>query len=151
MLDFPNNPTLHEAHEGPSGQIWVWDGEKWRFGGGGVSIDLVPVVFFYSSKPAANGAILVPLTIPLVLAANFPGTQWKARLAATANADFQLFHTTNLGDTLLGTITVPPAGPAILSGAGATLLPGHALTMRAPATQDDTLEDIGISVLTTRA
>ena len=33
-LDFPASPAVDETFEGPSGQIWLWDGEKWTFGGG---------------------------------------------------------------------------------------------------------------------
>lgn len=43
-LDFPATPTVGEIYTGPSGQIWIWDGQKWVFGGtpagGGASVEL---------------------------------------------------------------------------------------------------------------
>lgn len=33
-LDFPPSPNVGDIHTGPSGQSWIWDGDKWKTLGG---------------------------------------------------------------------------------------------------------------------
>ena len=66
-FDFPTSPTTGETLEGPFGEIYTWDGEKWTLtvggsagGGGGGSVDPADLI---SADP---GNILVEGTDDLL-------------------------------------------------------------------------------------
>lgn len=110
-----------------------------------------PLTFSYSGKPAAGSRITIPLTMNMNFAANLAGTVVYAAANPTAAATFILYRTVvGSGSTEIGRVVIGTGGGVTLSGAGASCVAGDIITMIAPATQDGTLADIGISIPATR-
>ena len=42
MVEFPPTPTVGQTFDGMDGQVYLWDGVKWRFRAGGISIGDAP-------------------------------------------------------------------------------------------------------------
>lgn len=111
----------------------------------------VPIVFMTSARPAAGAIVAnVPVTIPLTVPASLTGTQAYAVAAATNAAVFVLQK--QPGNVALGTVTFTAGSQTAvtLEGAGGSLAPGDTLQMVAPAVQDATLANFGVTILTQR-
>lgn len=145
MLDFPNAPALNQVFVS-----WQWDGAKWMPYGGGVPP--VPIAFPFAGKPAAGALVNVPMTIPMVAPASLAGATVYVSTQAAANSVFTINKISAGVTTPLGTVTITPTShtSCTLAGAGGTLLAGDDLQVVAPAVQDATLADVGLTILMTR-
>jgi hypothetical protein len=106
----------------------------------------------YQGKPGAGSAVYVPITMALVVAPSLAGSVLYAHYAPTAAAVFTLNKISGGVSTALGTITLAAGSKTAftLAGAGGSLAIGDVLQFLAPATQDATLADVGLTLHTTR-
>lgn len=51
MFDFPDTPTTNQIVEGPAGQFYIWDGDKWMHTPGGAQYTVGPA----APSPARTG------------------------------------------------------------------------------------------------
>ena len=54
MIDFPDNPVLNDPFVGPKGQLWKWDGVKWKLS----RIVMVGLMVPYSGPMVPEGYLL---------------------------------------------------------------------------------------------
>ena len=114
----------------------------------------VPMAFPFSGKPAASQLVNVPMPWAMTIPANFAGTVVYDTTLTTANAVFTVNRVSSANaTTAIGTITITSGShvSATLSTQAAfSLVIGDTLQIVAPATQDNTLADVGITIQCTR-
>jgi hypothetical protein len=113
----------------------------------------VPVTFPFSGKPLAGMVINVPMVTVNSVDDSLAGTRVYVGTLPTSDAVFTVKRITALGIvSTIGIITITSASQfsAVLSGGGASLSVGDVLQLVAPAVQDATLADVGITILTMR-
>jgi hypothetical protein len=116
-----------------------------------VELQQLPVTFPFGGKPIAGTVVNVPLGFSLIVPPGLVGTVSYAAVAPTADAVFMLNRLDASGAlTNLGSIVLTASGDDILVGNGGTLAVGEVLQLATPATQDPTLSDVGITVITER-
>ena len=108
--------------------------------------------FPFTGKPATSAAVYVPIAMPLIVPALLAGTVGYFNTASAGAAVFTLNKISGGATTALGTITTTAGNKTAvaLAGAGGTLAIGDAMQLVAPATQDGSLADLGITVQVTR-
>lgn len=169
---------VHVAADAGEWQIWRWTsppvnaGGYWRFAVtllaaagtvddvdtlkvrwddlGSVAQTFYSVGGYYSGKPAGSSILLSHLvTEAATLPAGLTGSHFRARDAATGDAEATIRRTTSGGSaSTLGTLTWAAAGtvPTVSFASDVSLSVGDWLEIVAPATADATLADIACSI-----
>jgi hypothetical protein len=112
-------------------------------------VQQLPISFPFSGKPPAGGIVNVPMAFAITVPASLAGTVVYNTTKASGSVTFNVNKVSGGSTTALGTVVVTTTTPTI-SGAGGSLAIGDVLQLVAPASQDTTLADIGITIMAAR-
>ena len=102
------------------------------------------IAVFAPGLPGAGAVVaLQPVATPFTLPAGLAGSEMAAGTAATANATFAVFK----NGAAVGSAQISSAGVVTLTAAAAVAFgAGDVLSVTAPAVQDATLADVGLTL-----
>lgn len=148
LLTLSGDPT---AALGASTRQYV-DNKTWTYAALPGQVQQLSFNFTFQGRPAASARLNIPVAAPVSIAATLTGSVVFDSTLATAAAVFTLNRISGASQTALGTLTVTPTSntSVTLAGAGGLLAAGDDLQLVAPASQDTTLADIGITILAQR-
>lgn len=107
------------------------------------------ITISFAGKPDSGREVLIPLPKNRVVPNNFAGTVGYAAIAPTSSAIFIVSYVRAGTDTVIGTITVLAASTAITLSiqSSVNLLTGDIFKVTAPAPQDASLANVGITMI----
>ena len=116
-------------------------------GAGGGAEPPIAISFPFSGKPAVNAVVNIPVVFPIRLGQWLGGSISFAGVAPTGTVAFKLYKVVAGVETEIGTIDFDSSRPnGGWSGSSGSLATGDVLRMKAPAVQDATLADVGLTV-----
>ena len=115
-----------------------------------IGLKEVPVSFPFDGKPVPGTEVSVPMTFPLIVPQDLAGTTTYVMFLPTESRAFTLNRISNGDVTVLGNVIFTPDMGVILNGAGGRLATGDTLQMVTPPGQDQSLSDVGITVVLNR-
>lgn len=147
--DFPASPPNGTTVSNGTAS-YTWDSVKWAPAPAGTG-QQVPIAFAFPGKPPSSQSINVPVTVALSVPAGLAGSAVYDETKATSNATFTLNRISGGTTTALGTVTITPTSntSCTLAGSGGSLAVGDTLQLDAP-TQDATLAEVGVTIMTVR-
>lgn len=115
-----------------------------------VEVQNVPIAYPFSGKPLASQIVCVPIAQSLTMPVDFTGGIGYSDTNASASAVFTLSYLRGGVPTTIGTVTFTSAGSGgtFSTQAAVNLLTGDILKLTAPASQDGTLANVGITFMT---
>lgn len=128
----------------------VWTGASWATAGGVA----LPIAFTIPGKPAASAVFNFVAAVAFTLPANIAGTVVFDSTLATASAAFTVNKISGGATTAIATITLTSTNHTsctLSTQAAVSFAIGDVLQIKAPALQDATLADIGITFLAQKA
>ncbi len=145
---FPANPNVAEVFYKTTAPVGfhVYTGSAWLLVNTGSQTSIYDIGLTVEQKPTASATLLVfTAARAFTLPSGFTGSAARSGTAAAASSVF----TINRNASSIGTITfAPTATTGTFTGAGAAFSVGDILTIIAPSSQDATLADIGITLVT---
>lgn len=138
--------------------LWLWNGTGWDISGGGsisyaqvpAEVQSLPLGFIIPGKPAAGQVYHLVMAMAVTIPANLAGTVVYDGALANGNAVWTTNKISAGTASLIGTITITPAGHqtcTLSTQAAVSMAAGDVLQLVAPTTQDTQLADIGITIL----
>ena len=113
----------------------------------------LPIGFVMAGLPGANQVANLPMVMQITVPASLAGTMVYCGTPPTANATFTLSKISGGAATVIGTVTITAGSntaATFSNQALTTLQAGDILQLAAPGLQDQTLADVGITVLTAK-
>jgi hypothetical protein len=113
-------------------------------------IQNLPLSFAFPGKPASGAVFNIVLAMAITIPANLAGSVVYDGTQATASAVFTLNKISGTTTTAAGTVTITSTGhatAALSTQAATSFAIGDVVQLIAPASQDATLADVGITIL----
>lgn len=112
----------------------------------------LPIAFPFLGRPAAGATVNIPMGFAVTVPQDFAGARTWADVISTGDAVFQFNRLTDSGVTPLGSVTLTPQSQTshTASGPGGRVEAGEVLQIVSPRPQDNTLADIGITLMVNR-
>jgi hypothetical protein len=117
-----------------------------------IELQQLPISVPIAGRPALLGMVNVPMAFAITVPALLAGTRVYAVNKASANTVFTVYRISGVTKTALGTVTITSQSNTScqLDGVGGALAIGDVLQIVAPAQPDNTISDIGITLLVNR-
>jgi hypothetical protein len=118
-----------------------------------IELQQLPIAIPIAGRPPVSGTVNVSLAFAVTVPALLAGTTVYAATKTSANASFRVNKISGVTTTEIGKVTFTPTTSntsCLLEGIGGTLAIGDVLQVISPAAPDNTLADIGITILVNR-
>jgi hypothetical protein len=117
-----------------------------------IELQQLPIAIPVAGRPTVSGAINVSLAFAVTVPALLAGTTVYAAIKTSANAPFRVNKISGVTTTEIGKVTFTSTSntSCLLEGTGGSLAIGDVLQVISPAAPDNTLSDIGITILVNR-